>query len=190
MTLIGLLRHGEAQGGPRFRGSTDDPLTDTGLVQMHAAIDGGRRWDRIITSPLIRCAAFASAVARQRAIPLAFDERIKEMHFGVWEGRTAAQIVSEDSDALTRFWVDPAAHPPPGGEPFARFQARVLSAWNDIVRKYTGQQVLLVTHGGAIRVMLCHTLQRPFAALFDIDVPHGSMHTVRIADTAERIDVR
>lgn len=178
--MIGLLRHGEVEGGGRFRGHTDDPLTPAGLAQMYAALADSGPWDRVISSPLIRCAAFASAFARQHFVPLTFDLRLQEMHFGQWEGRSAAELMAEDPQALARFWGNPEAYPPPGGEPLRHFQARVLDAWNDILPAYADQHVVIVTHGGVTRVLLCHVFGVPVSRWHEFDIPHGRLHSVRI----------
>ncbi|MEW5703557.1 MAG: alpha-ribazole phosphatase [Pseudomonadota bacterium] len=180
-TRIDLLRHGETQGGACFRGSTDDPLTDTGLDQMRSSTNGNHGWDQVITSPLERCASFAKAFARQRSLPITFDKRIQEMHFGAWEGHTAAELAAKDPDALARFWSNPDGYPPPGGEPLAQFQARVLAAWNSITHRHNGQHVLVVTHGGVIRVLLCHAQQRPIGKLLEIEVKHGALYSLRVS---------
>lgn len=177
---VGLLRHGETEGGQRFRGHTDDPLTPAGLSQMYAEMADGGRWDRVISSPLSRCAEFSSAFARQHSLPLAFDTRLKEIHFGLWEGRSAAELMETDAEALGRFWADPAHNPPPGGESLARFQARVLDAWNDIRSAHANQHVLIVTHGGVIRMLLCHVFEVPVSRWHEFDVPHGRLHDLRI----------
>lgn len=178
--LIGLLRHGEVEGGSRFRGHTDDPLTAAGLAQMHAAITDSGDWDRVVSSPLARCAAFAKEYARRYSTPLSFDARLMEMHFGAWEGRTAAELMTTNADALTRFWNDPLHNTPPGGEPLSQFQARVLDAWNDIVTEYPAQRVLIVTHAGGIRVLLCQVTGVSVAQLQEFSVGHGQLHRVRI----------
>ena len=179
MMRVELLRHGEVDGGSRFRGHTDDALTSIGLQQMRAATDG-RHWDRVISSPLVRCAAFAKEYARRYSTPLSFDARLMEMHFGDWEGRTAAELMQTDANALTRFWNDPLHNTPPGGEPLVQFQTRVLDAWNDIVTEYPAQRVLIVTHGGVIRVLLCHVFEVPMSRWHEFEVPHGQLHRVRI----------
>ncbi|MHB1142886.1 MAG: alpha-ribazole phosphatase family protein [Sulfuricaulis sp.] len=176
---LDLLRHGETEGGARYRGTTDDPLNAAGWVQMWSAVKDGVHWQGIVTSSLRRCAEFARALARQRSIPLTFDERLAEMHFGAWEGRSTTELMLADPDALARFWDDPAAHAPPGAEPLARFATRVLVAWNDIVRDHPGRRVLLVTHGGVIRVILCHVLRRPVERLLELDVGHAALHRIR-----------
>jgi len=183
--LIHLLRHGETEGGPRYRGSSDDALSPRGWEQMWAAV-GEAGWDRIVASPLARCAAFAQALAERRGIPLEIDERLREMHFGAWEGRTAVEIMAQDADALTRFWQNPAAYPPPEGEYLADFQARVLESWREIVRASAGQRVLLVSHGGPIRVVLCDIRQHPVERLLELDVAHAALLAVRVdGDDAE-----
>jgi len=176
---VELRRHGEVEGGSRFRGHTDDALTSIGLQQMRAAADG-RHWDRVIGSPLVRCAAFAEEYARRYSTPCSFDARLMEMHFGNWEGRTAAELMQTDANALTRFWNDPLHNTPPGGEPLVQFQTRVLDAWNDIVTEYPAQRVLIVTHGGVIRVLLCHVFEVPMSRWHEFEVPHGQLHRVHI----------
>lgn len=180
MILVGLLRHGEARGGARLRGHTDDPLTAHGREQMHAATRDHFHWDRVISSPLARCAEFARTFARRQALPLTLDDRLKELHFGAWEGRTAAGLMAETPDALTRFWADPAAYPPPDGEPLAQFQARVLDAWRAIVTGPADRRVLVVTHGGVIRVLLCHLHRQPIERLLELEVGLASLHQVHV----------
>lgn len=180
MTQIELLRHGEVEGGSRFRGHTDDVLTAAGLEQMYAAIADSGSLEHVVSSPLARCAAFAKAYARRSFIPLSFDARLMEMQFGAWEGRTVAELMTSDADALARFWNDPLHNTSPGGEPLAQFQARVLDAWNDVIAEHCGQRVLVVTHGGVIRVLLCHVTGVPIARLQEFRVGHGHLHTVRI----------
>lgn len=175
MTIIGLLRHGEVEGGNCFRGSTDDSLTEVGLNQMRNSIKGKPQWNRVISSPLKRCASFAREYTLQHSIPLAFDERLKELHFGLWEGRTSAQIMNEDSGGLSNFWSDPNMYPPPGGESFSHFQARVVESWFSIKHDYNKQRILIVTHGGVIRTLLCYLQQRPVSELMNIDVKLGSL---------------
>lgn len=179
MTLIALLRHGEVKGGTCFRGSTDDPLSDTGLAQMHAATKTERHWDHVITSPLQRCAVFARHFTRQHALPLSSDHRFQEMHFGRWEGRTAADIFDKEPEALNKFWTNPGKHSAPGGESLSSFQHRVVTAWNEVMEKHAGQRVLIVTHGGVIRLLLCYHQQRPIEELLQIEVQHGALFTLQ-----------
>lgn len=179
-TLIDLLRHGEPEGGSRFRGQIDDPLSASGWAQMHAALGETGEWEAVVTSPLRRCADFAAALAGRLALPLETEPRLREIGFGDWEGLTAEQIAVRDPGALARFWHDPALHTPPGGELLADFEARVAEGWEDLLQRHAGKKVLLVCHGGVIRLILARVLDMPRAGLFRLNVPFASLSRVRV----------
>jgi alpha-ribazole phosphatase len=181
---ITLLRHGETTGGSGFRGSLDDPLSAKGWRQMAAAVQNGA-WDAVISSPLVRCADFARLLARKRNLPLLLDARLREMHFGVWEGWTAAELMAENADGLGRFWQDPVSYAPLEAEPLPEVQARVLSAWEVLCHAAGPGRRLIVTHGGVIRVILCHILDMPLKNLLSLEVPHASLH--RLLVTGKKI---
>ncbi len=176
---ISLLRHGEVEGAPAFRGRTDAPLSEAGWRQMEQAV-AGRRWARIWTSPLARCLAFAERLAERLDAPLHLEERLAELDFGDWEGLTAAEVMARDSGALGRFWEDPARHPPPGGEDLASFEARVMAAWAEIRAQEPGP-VLVVTHGGVIRLLRCRLEGRPLGELLRLEVPHAGLREFEVA---------
>ncbi len=180
-TIIDLIRHGEPAGGPMFRGSQDDPLSETGWQQMRGALSENDTWSRIITSPLMRCREFAEQLASERGIPLEQDERLREISFGAWEGMTADTILAGAPEALARFWRDPVAPPPPGGEPMAEFHARVREAWHHWCREAAGQRVLVVCHGGVIRMILAEVMGIPLTRSFSVlAVPYACRSRVRI----------
>lgn len=190
VTQIDLLRHGEVEGGSAFNGSSDAPLTQQGLAQMQRASAADCAWNRVITSPLQRCTVFADAFAQRHGLPLQRDERLQEIHFGAWEGRSSAAIWNETPAALERFWADPETYPPPGGESLSRFRSRVMGAWNDIIEGYQGERLLVVTHGGVIRLLLCHVRGWPLSRLLQIEVEHGALFRITVdADGVPRCGV-
>ncbi len=173
---IELLRHGDT-GQRSYRGQLDDALTELGWSQLREAVIG-HGWDRIIASPMQRCAAFAQELAQARGLPLTLDARLMEYHFGDWQGVPIEDLAEQQGDALGRFWADPVANPPPGAETFAAFGRRLSAALDDIARTCGGQRTLVVTHGGAIRLLRCIAEARDFGDMAGIDVPHASLHTV------------
>lgn len=180
-TTIDLIRHGEPAGGPMFRGSQDDPLSDFGWQQMQAAISDNDEWDLVVTSPLLRCRQFAEQLAVDRQLPLKQDERLREISFGDWEGMTADAIMADAPEALSRFWNDPVAHPPPGGEIMGEFHARVRDAWHHWCLKAQGQRVLVVCHGGVIRMILAEVMGIPLNRSFSaVAIPYACRSRVRI----------
>jgi len=174
---IDLLRHGETERGGGFRGSLDDALTEAGWLQMHAGVAEARPWQAIVTSPLRRCAEFAQVLADRLALPLVVEPDLRELHFGEWEGRSAAELMTADADALGHFWADPYAFTPPGGEPLAAFEERVLGA----IRRLAvagPQHLLVISHAGVMRLLMAHAQRRP-KDLLQIEVTHGQLMNLR-----------
>lgn len=171
---IDLIRHGDT-GQRSYRGQLDDALSALGWRQLRDAVRD-RAWDRIVSSSLARCARFATELAEARGLPLRIDSRLAEYHFGRWQGVPIETLAEEDADALGRFWADPVAHPPPGGETFAAFRHRLAAALDEIAAEAAAARVLVVTHGGAIRLLRCVAEGRDFGDMAGIDVPHASLH--------------
>ena len=159
MTRIDVIRHGEPVGGRRYRGhGVDDPLSETGWQQMWAAIPETPPWDLIVSSPLLRCAAFANALAERSQIPCKIVDAMKEIGFGEWEGKTPDEIVAHDPEALERFINDPIHNRPEGAESLEDFSARVWAAYQDIVKEYQGKHILIVAHAGVVRAITANVL--------------------------------
>lgn len=179
-TTIDLIRHGEPVGGSKYRGQTDDPLSEKGWAQMRAALAGHRPWEVVVTSPLARCHAFAEELTTKLGLSLDVDARLMEIGFGEWEGRTAEELLAVDPEQLTHFWNDPMHHAPPGGETLTAFRDRILAAWEDILARYAGRHVLIVGHAGTIRIAVCHVLDMPLDRLFRIQVPNAGITRIQV----------
>lgn len=179
-TLIDLLRHGEPVGGRKYRGRTDDPLSEKGWQQMRDAVGHHRPWQSIVSSTLIRCSAFAGDLAKRLGIPLRTDSRLEELGFGDWEGHTADELNDLNAGQVDRFLDDPVAHRPPGAEPLAEFRVRVQSAWQDICERHAGEHVLIVAHAGVIRMILSQVLDIPAQRMFRIVVPTAGLSRIEV----------
>lgn len=177
---LDLLRHGETELGGGFRGSLDDALTAIGWEQMRSGIATRGPWDLLVSSPLQRCAAFADALASEQGIPLHLEADLRELHFGAWEGRSAAELMDTDSEALGHFWADPYAFTPPGGEPLPAFEARVLGALERLQQRFAGQRVLLISHAGVMRLLLARARCLPRGELLSVVVGHGECHRLNL----------
>jgi broad specificity phosphatase PhoE len=159
-TFIDVIRHGEPVGGRRYRGyGVDDPLTEKGWSQMRDAVKNNPPWQHIVSSPLKRCLEFSKELAANLQIPCSIDDRVKEIGFGVWEGKTPEEILAKDKEALHHFYTDPVHNRPEGAEPLDLFAARVWEAYLDIRQQYQGKHVLIVAHAGVARAIIAKTLQ-------------------------------
>ena len=181
MTLrVDLLRHGETELGGGLRGSIDDALTDLGWAQMRAAVTGQGPWDRLVSSPLQRCARFAEELGVQSGVPVHLDNDLQELHFGAWEGQSAAALMETDAQALGLFWADPYSFTPPQGEPVADFSARVLAALKRLHATCAGERILLISHGGVMRLLLAQARGLPREQLLNVEVGHGALFSLTL----------
>ena len=181
MTLhLDLLRHGETELGGGLRGSLDDALTAKGWTQMREAVQAHGPWDRLVSSPLQRCARFAEELGARLDLPVSLEPDLQELHFGAWEGQSAAKLMETDAEALGLFWADPYSFTPPDGEPVEGFSWRVRGAVLRLHQLYAGQRVLLISHGGVMRLLLAQARGLPREQLLNVEVGHGGLFSLRV----------
>jgi len=179
--VIDLLRHGEPEGGRRYRGRTDDPLSPRGWAQMRAAAAAHGPWGRVITSPLRRCRAFAETLAAETGAALRVDPRLEELGYGAWEGLTHAEVAARYPQQLAAFRADPLRNRPPGAEPLEDFLARVRSGWAAALGEAReAGRVLVVTHAGVIRAVIGLVLELPPAAMFRVMAGYAALTRFRL----------
>lgn len=172
VTLLHLLRHGAPVLAGRMMGRTDVAPTPEGIaacVDQVSELNVGR----VIASDLARARRPGEAIAQARALPLVVDPRWRELDFGAWDGLSSAEI---DGDALGRFWNDPDASPPPGGERWSALIARVGGAIGDL----TAASTLVVTHGGAMRAALAYLCGFEQRQLWGFDLPYASLLSLKL----------
>ncbi len=179
-TIIDVIRHGEPEGGSKYRGQMDEPLSERGWAQMRAAVEGRNDWQQVVTSDLSRCAAFADEVAQRLSIPVERTDQFREIGFGDWEGMTAKQILAQDESALSAFWQDPLHNTPPNAESLADFYQRINAAWERMLRKHSGKQILLVGHAGMMRVLLLKALGMSLDGFYRFDPRNATMVRIRV----------
>ena len=183
--LVDLIRHGEPQGGSRYRGhGIDDPLSEQGWRQMWAAVGNARPWDHVVSSPLRRCSAFARALADRHGLPLTIEPRFREVGFGDWEGRTREELKRERPDEYAAFYRDPARSRPAGAEPLDVFTARVAQAFEEMTGALDARHCLVVAHAGVIRAVVAHVLGLDDAGMYRLRIDNAGISRVSI--TADR----
>ncbi|AGA35121.1 Phosphoglycerate mutase [Thioalkalivibrio nitratireducens DSM 14787] len=163
---VTLLRHGATARPGIYAGRLDVPLAAAGRAAMWQATRG-LQVQRVVSSPLSRCRLFAEALAERHGLALTVEPAWQEMDFGDWEGRTAAEILAQAPETLEAFWRDPETHAPPGGEGLADLRRRVLSAWE---RRPRDADLLIITHGGPMRLLFQHLLGLPGESLWRLEL--------------------
>ncbi|MBM9466961.1 bifunctional RNase H/acid phosphatase [Nakamurella leprariae] len=177
-TQVVVVRHGEtvlgAQG--RFAGRTDVELTDRGRRQ---ADELAARLDRlrptvVLTSPLQRCRDTAAAIATRTGAPVVEHDGLLDGTLGDWTGCTPTEIGRGWAKEFSRWRRDPAAAPP-GGESFVQIRQRVRPVLDEVVRRYRGGTVVLVTHAAVTKMLLVQALDAPDAMAYRFRVDTASV---------------
>jgi len=169
-----LLRHGALEGGVKYRGSVDDPLTSEGRQQMNTVwsrLDGGI--DLIISSPLCRCAEPAQTWAGEADIECIIEPRVSEMFYGEWEGKTGSEIQQLYPGILEQWRHNPEGMRPPGGESPDELRQRITEWWSETCIKHNNRNLLLVAHSGSLRMLIAHILASPIATTRNLEMPYA-----------------
>lgn len=170
--LLHLLRHGALETPGLLMGRTDGAPTEKGIAacaEQVVELDIAA----IISSDLKRTSLAAETIGAGLRLPITIDPRWRELDFGEWDGLAASTL---DPAASARFWDDPDAFPPPGGERWSSLVARVSEAIAGISLSST----LVVTHGGAIRAALAHLCGFEHRQLWAFDLPYGALLTLKV----------
>jgi broad specificity phosphatase PhoE len=159
VTTLLLARHGETDWNRegRWQGHTDTPLNERGRDQARALAERLRRerLAAIYSSDLERAVETAEIIAAEVGVPVRRDSRLRELHFGRWEGLTTEEIQARFPDDAARWRADGGA-PGADGETYEEMGARVVAAVEQIASAHPNEDVLVVLHGGPIRGLLAH----------------------------------
>jgi alpha-ribazole phosphatase len=187
ITTIDLLRHGDVEGGRKYRGQLDDPLSELGWKQLRLATQKKQNWQHIISSPLKRCSDFSKELAHTHTLPLKTETEFKEISFGLWEGKTAEELLNTTEEEIRKYWADPVNTTPPQGENLLAFEQRIIDAWNNVLVEFKGKHILIISHAGVMRIILCHILGMPLTELFKLDVALAKASRIEVIHNDNKI---
>ena len=164
MRRLTLIRHGLTAWNVsgRFQGHSDIPLSPEGRSQsvlLAAYVANFPAIDALVSSPLERAVETARIALPGHEV--LFDERLRELDFGDFEGRTREEL---ERDARWHAWLeDPFMMRAPGGEAYAQLRDRVIAWLVEARARFEGGHVVAVTHSGTIQMLLASLLgvERP-----------------------------
>ena len=178
MTRLLLIRHAEPDEDARGRcyGRLDVGLSPTGLASAERLAESLRpvQLDAVYVSPRLRAVQTANALGASRTV----DDRLRELDFGQFEGRTYDEIEREQPEFFRSWMETPTLVRFPGGESYAELRERVAAAVDEIVAANDGRTVALVSHGGVIRAALAVALGLPDDRAFALDVGYARVSVV------------
>lgn len=151
MGKLMIARHGQTRWNveDKICGITDLELTEEGIRQAEELAEKVKRMqiDLIITSDMKRARKTGEIVGERLGIPVISDSRLREMNFGKYEG------VSRQDAGYHRDRVHFACRYPEGGESVFQVAHRVYSCLDEWKEKYRDENVLVVAHGSACRIL-------------------------------------
>ncbi|HQZ32548.1 MAG TPA: histidine phosphatase family protein [Arenimonas sp.] len=156
MTRILAIRHGETAWNvdTRIQGQLDVGLNEVGRRQAELAARHLADEDlaAVYSSDLQRAQDTAQALARAQRSGLVVqaDTGLRERRFGVFEGKTFAEIDAEHPELALRWKRREPDFGAPGGETLAEFYARCVATATRLAAAHAGQTIALVTHGGVL----------------------------------------
>ena len=162
MRKLILIRHGltDWNATGRFQGHSDISLSSEGRTQAEALAarfsEPDLRPDLVFSSPLSRALETARLAFPEQAIQT--DDRLKELHFGLFEGQTLAE--NEAHPAWDTWYADPFKRSAPQGESYEMLRKRAVNWLKDLPKL---ERIAAVAHSGTIQMLVSHVLgvERP-----------------------------
>jgi len=156
MTTVYIVRHAEAEGNlyRRVQGWEDSLIPDNGYRPNAAPAQREHiPVDAVYSSDLFRTRTTASAVYKQKNLPLHIDPALREVGMGRWEDKPWGYIARTDGARLQQFYANSSQWQVEGGETFAAVQTRMKDTVLRIAAAHPDQTVALFSHGMAIRCL-------------------------------------
>ena len=171
-TRLIIVRHAEAEGNKirRFHGWTDSELTDKGHLQAQRVAERLKSIDIdvLYSSSLMRTLQTAQYISIAKGLPIIRTDKLKEINGGDWEGRTWEELEKLWPQAYDTWENKPHMHQMPNGESMGGFQRRLVEEVKCIISKNVGRNICIVTHGTAIRALICYFRSCSLEEIIDI----------------------
>ncbi len=160
MTKLILLRHCQAEGNLKrfFQGKIDSDITPHGRAQIGATAEllSAEPIDVFYTSSLTRAQKSTDGINVYHEVPVITDDRLAEIDAGKWEGKFLTDIEKEYPEQFDNWHHHPEIFAAPDGESMAQVYTRVKAALDDIIKENKNKTVCIVSHGCAIKCMMCY----------------------------------
>jgi broad specificity phosphatase PhoE len=178
-----LVRHGETEFNRegRWQGAgSNPPLNEKGRIQAVelARQLAGRPVLAIYTSPQRRALETAVILGKCLGREPRLMEALHELDHGEWEGRTQAEVLARWPEAFHAYEAAPWDTPRPGGESYEELGKRLWPTLERLADRHRGEEIVIVTHGGPIRLVLSRVLGRPLTERHLFGVDNASVFTV------------
>ncbi|HDJ29191.1 MAG TPA: histidine phosphatase family protein [Proteobacteria bacterium] len=171
-TTVFLLRHGQTvntlDGKFRYNGHIDVEVTDESLETMRSIARQleAKHITHIYSSNLRRSQAGAAVIADQLELPLTPLSAFREIKMGCWEGLTYDEVKERYPEQIKKKFTDFINYRIPGGETIPEVENRVFNQLDELLHTHSGEQLVIVAHGGINMLIICRALQMAATNIF------------------------
>src|SRR5690554_451377 len=171
-TRIFMVRHAEAEGNAKriFHGWTDSEITERGRKQAELVAERFKdeNIDVLYSSSLKRTVQTAEYIAKKKCLDIIKTDLLKEINGGEWEGMPWSELIEKYPREHYTWENNMIDHAMPGGESIKDFEKRLYDIFQKIIKKNEGKNICIVTHGTAIRTLMCHFYGCGLEGILDI----------------------
>lgn len=189
MTRLILVRHGQTEWNiiGKFQGQSDTPLSEEGLRQAQLLAEHfgdfyANRIDAIYSSDLQRARVTAETLGKKFNLEVKLDSRLREVHFGKWEGESISAIKKSDPEKFSQLFTAPDLLRIEDGETFEEVQNRAMESIHEIIDKNPNRTVAVAAHGAILRTILGSMLDVPLRCIWKIRQDNTAVNLVRCDD--------
>lgn len=189
MLRVLFVRHGETEWNRerRIMGREEIGLNETGRKQS-AQLQAGLiqvPLDAIYSSPILRARETAEILSRERDLKVVFDERLAEIDYGEWVGKTFEDVrrMPGYQPYFTRLETPVA----PGGETLYQVRDRVTAFYESLKQGGTNRTVAVVSHADTIKCLLMGVLEIPFANIWRFRIDNVSVSLLEAEPRGDRV---
>lgn len=182
MIKLILVRHTETKWNEerRYIGRTDLGLSRLGKKNAHLMADyfKDETLTAIYSSAMRRAKQTAMSIAAYHNLPVKETRSLNEFDFGDWEGLTHEEISDSYSQLINSWIQDPLAAEVPGGERWRSFETRVHKGVSEIINNEREGLVVVVSHGGPIKVIIGSILKIPASSYWQVHQDKGAINAI------------
>lgn len=171
-TRLIIIRHAEAEGNTKrlFQGWTDGKLTEKGHIQAKRVAERLKETeiDVLYSSSLSRTLQTASYISEMKGLPIIRTDKLKEINGGDWEDVRWDELPGRWPEQYDTWENRPHLHAMPNGETMEEFQLRLIEEIKLIIDENKDKNICIVTHGTAIKALMCHFRSCSLEEMFNI----------------------
>lgn len=182
-TRLLVLRHGEVapQHKNYLYGQMDVELSEVGEEQARRTGQHCRQYPvrAVYSSDLQRALTLGREIGRHHGIVPVRDERLRERHFGHWQGLPWSEIAERFPEEQERYYADRFTTRVPGGaENFLDVQSRVRPFLREVLARHPGECIAITAHSGTVRIILAECMSIPLECIFTFEQDYCCLNVI------------